>query len=65
MAALAERKPLAEEPDRHVVLAGAPIGGKRDLMRPLPIDRAFAQFASAIDHCAISMTVQVAARGAS
>src|SRR5436190_22263283 len=50
MTAAAQRQSLAEKSDRHVVAAEAPFGGKSNLMRPIAIDRAFAQLAFAIDH---------------
>src|SRR5262249_25516956 len=49
MAARAERKALAEFADDGKVLAGTEIGAQGDLVRPLTVDRAFAQFAFAID----------------
>jgi hypothetical protein len=50
VAARAKREPFAEVPDLHVVVAAALFGRKGHLVRPLPIDRSFAQFAFAIDH---------------
>lgn len=43
-------KILAEEAEGDVVAAGALVGRQRHLVRPLPIHRAFAEFAFAIDH---------------
>ena len=49
-AARAKREALAKEVDRHVVVAQHRVGAKRHLVRPLPVDGSFAQFAFAIDH---------------
>src|SRR5947207_15402088 len=50
MTAAAQRQSLAEKPDRHVVAAKAPFGGKSNLVRPVAIDRALAEFSFAVDH---------------
>ena len=50
MRAWAQREAFAEEAECHVVVAGAARGGQRNLVRPLPIDRAFAELAFAVDH---------------
>jgi hypothetical protein len=50
MAARAERQGFAEEEDRHVIAAGAPVGPQRNLMRPIAVDHSFAEFAFAVDH---------------
>src|SRR5262245_8892957 len=61
MTAGAKGKVLAEEPDGHVVVAGASVGAERDLVRPLSVDRALAQFTFAIDHTTTTIEL-VAAR---
>jgi len=50
VAARAKREAFAEVPDFHVVVAAALFGRQGHLVRPLPIDRSFAQFAFAVDH---------------
>jgi hypothetical protein len=50
MTARAEREAVTENADRLVIAAGAAIGRQRHLMRPLAIDRSFAEFAFAVDH---------------
>ena len=45
----AQRQPLAEKADRHVVAAEAPFGRKGDLVRPVAVDRALAEFSFAVD----------------
>ena len=61
MAARTKREPLAEEPDGHVVAGSAAIGAERHLMRPIPIDHAFAEFTVAIDQAGLPAD-RVAAR---
>ena len=50
MGAWAQREVFAEEPDRHVVVAGAVGGRKRNVVRRLPIHRAFAEFAFSVNY---------------
>ena len=50
MPARAECEALAEEMDGHIVAAGAAVRGERNLMRPVAVDRGFAEFASSVDH---------------
>ena len=50
MTARAERQPFAEKPDSDVVAAEAAIGCQPDLMRPIAVDRSFAELAFPVDH---------------
>jgi hypothetical protein len=50
MASRAEREVLAEETNGQIVAAGAAVGRERDLMRPVSVNRVYAELASAIAH---------------
>jgi hypothetical protein len=58
MASTTEREAFAEEADRYVVVAAAASSRERDLVRPFPINRPFAQLSFAVDH---STTVKLVA----
>lgn len=57
VAARAQGKPAAEFVDRREVAAGNKVRAQCDLVRPLSIDRAFAQLAFAVDHDTPTMLV--------
>ena len=44
MSSRAERQILAKQTNGHIVAAGAAIGGERDLMQPVAVDRRLAEF---------------------
>ena len=50
MSARTERQVAAEMMCDNVIIAGHLLGGQRDLMRPIPIYRSFAELAFAIHH---------------
>jgi hypothetical protein len=54
-----QREAFGEEADRHVVVAAAASSRQCNLVRPLPIHRAFAELSFAVDH---GTTELVAAR---
>ena len=50
VAAVGQRKPLAEEADGRVIAASAAVCGERYLVRPVAVDDVLAELSSTIEH---------------